>query len=231
MVKGYREPTRAGTPKGELIGFSCKKMYAARMMILFNPSVGLGLKGLSKIVHVSPGVLQVWRTQGEFKKAESETCNTVREIISKVIDIKSRRKEIESVAAEDVCIQELLKKLPLGIEGIDEDRMRFLLLEMLPFFNPLIANPLIQLIAKKIELSIPGYDGLALLLIKSTQIWDEKSFKKWKEQPEVKELIKKMIKTWIELISNPKARKELGSERIREAAETLKKFVFYQLDL
>lgn len=229
IMENYHEPTRAGTPKGHPIGFSRKKKRAALLMILYNPPSGLGLKEIAKIADVSPGVLRLWRIEAAFKKAESEACNTVGEIISKIIDIELMREEIQSV--KDAEIHELIKKLPLGIEGIVQDEMRYFLLKLLPFFNPLIANPFIQKIAMKIESSTPGYIGLGPLLIKFAEVRDEKRLEKWRKRPEVIALIKTMIKSWFEIISDPKARKELGEKKFQETVENLKTFIFGQLDL
>jgi len=229
MMENYHEPTRAGTPKGERIGFSRKKKRAALLMILY--PYGLGLKEIAKIASVPPGVLRIWRTEAAFKEAESEACNTVREIFSKINDIASVREKIQLATVEDARIHELLKKLPLGIEGIDQDGMRYPLLKLLPFFNPLSANPVFQTIAERIQLSIPGYVDVALLLTKVPQPKDEKSLRTLKARPEVKALIRALIESWIELISDPEARKEAGPERIRDTAETLKTFIFQELDL
>jgi len=280
FIKNYPEPTRAGTRKGEPIGFSRKKRRAALLMILYNPPSGLGLNEIAKIAGVSPGVLRKWRTEAAFKKAESEVCNEVGQMISSAMDIELMWEEIQSVKdarkedgpnvlrlleigdntilkvlksergtplVENFIRSEVPKKqikvvelddlhkgfeeLSLKIEGIDQVQMTNFLLKHLLFLNPLVANPLIQLITKKIELSIPGFVGLGLLLIGFAEVRDEKSLRKWKNRPEIKELTKKMIKTWIEIISDPEAWKELGPKGIKETAEKLKTFIFQELDL
>lgn len=234
LSENYLEPTRAGTRKGESIGFSLKKRRAALLMILFNPSSGLGLKEIAKIAGVSPGVLRMWHTETAFKKVESETCNTVRGIISGMHDVKSLvlRHDVKSVIElpENVEILELMKRLPAGNEKDFQEKMRYSLLELLPFFNPLIGNPLIQEIAKKIELSTPGYVGIGALFIKFAKVRDEKSLKKWRSRSEVKALTKAVVENWFEMILDPLARKEIGEKNFRQTVEQLKTFVWERLD-
>lgn len=62
----FVEPVRAGTPKGEPIGFSKNKKRAALFMVLY-PN-GLDIEGIAKTSGTKLGVLQVWRTQEIFKK-------------------------------------------------------------------------------------------------------------------------------------------------------------------
>ncbi len=62
-IKTYREPTRAGTRKGDPIGLSKKKYHAALLMPLY-PT--LKLKGISDFAHTSDGVLRVWRTDKAY---------------------------------------------------------------------------------------------------------------------------------------------------------------------
>jgi hypothetical protein len=60
-IKNYDEPQRAGTPKGEPIGFSRKK-YNAALLDLYN----LKQKVVAEGAGVSHGLLRKWRTEGAF---------------------------------------------------------------------------------------------------------------------------------------------------------------------
>ena len=62
-IKNYQEPQRKGTPKGEPIGLSAQKYYAAMLMLKDYP-----VKELSKSVRASYGLLRKWRTEDLFKK-------------------------------------------------------------------------------------------------------------------------------------------------------------------
>lgn len=62
-IKNYQEPQRKGTPKGEPIGLSAQKYYAALLMLKDVP-----IKELSKSVRASYGLLRKWRTEKPFKE-------------------------------------------------------------------------------------------------------------------------------------------------------------------
>ena len=62
-VHTYQEPTRKGTARGEVIGFSQTK-YRATLMGLTNLSV----KKTAAIVEVSYGLLLKWRTEDAFRQ-------------------------------------------------------------------------------------------------------------------------------------------------------------------
>jgi hypothetical protein len=71
----YDEPQRKGTPRGEPIGFSAKKYYAALMMLKKFP-----LKDLAGMINVSYGLLRKWRTEDKFIEQieKNETDFTLR---------------------------------------------------------------------------------------------------------------------------------------------------------
>jgi len=58
----YEQPTRAGTPRGEKIGFSWNKYHAAMMVGITN----LKLKDIAKGIGISYGLLRKWKTEPEF---------------------------------------------------------------------------------------------------------------------------------------------------------------------
>jgi hypothetical protein len=284
MMKNYQEPTRAGTRRGDSIGFSWKKKWAAFLMILYNPDSGLGLKEIAKIADAKPDVLRVWRTETAFKKAESEACKKVGELIrdtanfklmeEEIQAIKKKRKEdgpdklsllllgkqtifkilksekenptpfikkflVEEVKKRKIKVIEIddsgktsLGRSRLKIEDCDDpDEAIDTLTRHLLYFNPLVAQPLIETLREKIDMDIMGYVGIAVILRVGCEITDEKSLRRWRARPEIKDVTKKMIETWIRLISDPEARKELGPEEVQKRVEDLKTFIFRELDL
>lgn len=68
-AKKYREPQRAGTPKGEPVGLSRKKLRMAQLFVLYPH---LKIKKIAELGGVSESVLRVWRTQRAFKDAIAE---------------------------------------------------------------------------------------------------------------------------------------------------------------
>jgi hypothetical protein len=60
-LRHYVEPERAGTPKGEPIGFSRKKFHAALLAL-----TNVDLRKQAKHIKVSYGLLRKWRTEDAF---------------------------------------------------------------------------------------------------------------------------------------------------------------------
>ena len=82
-LKGYVEPLRAGTTKGDPIGFSSQKMRAAIFMALY-PHV-MRLKDISNTLNVPVNTLKVWRTQKDFQNVSLEELSELGFDISKYI--------------------------------------------------------------------------------------------------------------------------------------------------
>src|SRR5262245_24948671 len=61
-LAGHEEPTRRGTPRGALIGFSRKKLAAALFAV-----TSADVKATAREVGVSYGLLRKWRTEPAFK--------------------------------------------------------------------------------------------------------------------------------------------------------------------
>lgn len=281
MMKDYREPSRAGTPKGDPIGFSREKQKAAYLMILYSPSA-LNLKGIASETRIKENVLRVWRTQENFQKAECEACELLGEHISNTIDLILTKEEIEFIKqmrlkdgdnyltlypSGDKKILRILKSdrqnpspllkkflakevkkrniivdeiddlqtfatIPyLGIGLNDPEKIKDFWLELLPFFNSLVCIPLIKLAKQRIDLYWGGYIGFMGLLLKYSQVKDEKSLKKWNHQPAIKDLTKTLIEKEIDWISKPEEREFLGQEKIDKMAQDLKNMIFRELNL
>ena len=67
-LREYVEPTRIGTPKGELVGFSRAK-YKAMLYALRETE---DLEAQAKELGVSYGLLRKWRSEDQFKQLKSE---------------------------------------------------------------------------------------------------------------------------------------------------------------
>ena len=84
-LKDYPEPVRAGTAKGDPIGLSRKKLYAAHLNILYPH--GLELRDIAKMAGVSASMLGVWRTNKHFMKAIADFGQSVGEGIVEMIEM------------------------------------------------------------------------------------------------------------------------------------------------
>lgn len=80
-MKNYEEPTRAGTPRGDPIGYSMRKYWAAALCLKTIP-----LKEMAELVKVSHGLLRKWRTEDSFKKLVDElSTEYVTEVINHIV--------------------------------------------------------------------------------------------------------------------------------------------------
>jgi hypothetical protein len=77
-----QEPERVGVPRGEPIGLSKKKFYAAQAQVLHFKSGLFTLADLAELSGVSPVQMRVWRTEKEFKKAAEEATRNFIEYLS-----------------------------------------------------------------------------------------------------------------------------------------------------
>ncbi len=82
QLHNYREPTRAGTPKGDKIGFSRDKYYASILCGITN----FNLQKIAEISNTSHGVIRKWRTEKDFKAACDQHCSDFVDEIIKRID-------------------------------------------------------------------------------------------------------------------------------------------------
>jgi hypothetical protein len=246
MLRDYKEPVREGTRRGDLIGLSLKKKRAASLMVLHNRYSGLGLKEIADLAGVSLGVLLVWRTEEEFRKEERGACRMLGEgiagvidnqVISELLEIKFRDKSLAAFLKDAKSKRESEGRkvgyLRIGTPEGEVDRRD--LMSWLPFLNPSVSVPVIDLIAARVKsdfVPVSGeFAGLALLLMMREEVKDEKSLRRWRERPVIRDLTRAMVKSWIKNLSDPKVRKWLGPERFREEVENFKSFIFRELDL
>ena len=219
MMKDYHEPSRAGTPRGDSIGFSREKQLAAYLMILHSPQTW-GIAKIAFEAKVSEAVLRVWKTRPDFKKVRKQACTLLGEEIAE---------RIRSILSGGKKTQQELRKI-VGITFSEDDTIDFWIL-LLAFFNPIVAVPFVSMAKKEMDLGRPHYAGVLLLLRKYTEIKDGRSFKKWNQQPWLRDLMKAVIDSYIDTISDSKAWKVLGAKKIKEIAEDLKKTISRELNI
>ncbi len=76
----YEEPQREGTPKGNAIGFSKNKHYAALWMLKNKK-----LQDVAKLLEISYGVVRNWNTEKEFKDLVTKYQNEFVRYFSKYL--------------------------------------------------------------------------------------------------------------------------------------------------
>ncbi len=81
----YKEPVRAGTPKGDPIGLSSKKYHAALMLTLYPNS--LKLKDIAEAEDISHGMIRLWRTEKNFMEAVGNARKGLSDLI--IANLKS----------------------------------------------------------------------------------------------------------------------------------------------
>lgn len=107
-LSSYVEPERAGTPRGEPIGFSAQK-YAAVLYCLTNRP----LKEIAKEIKVSYGLLRKWRTEDKFWDVFDET---VTEFADTVINHLKKRADKQKELRDDYfskSVDEMIKMYPM----------------------------------------------------------------------------------------------------------------------
>jgi hypothetical protein len=81
QLHSYNEPTRAGTPKGEKIGFSRDKYFACILCGITN----FNMQKIAELSHTTNGVIRKWRTEKDFKAACDQHCSDFADEIIKRI--------------------------------------------------------------------------------------------------------------------------------------------------
>jgi len=101
-IDEYEVPTRAGTPRGEPIGYSAKKYYAAVLCLKTVP-----VKEMAKMTKVSYGLLRKWRTEDDFKKLVEElsvefTAEVINHLVARGIKQAELADEYVSRSVEEI---------------------------------------------------------------------------------------------------------------------------------
>lgn len=216
----YEEPTRAGTPKGDPIGFSREKYRAALLMVLY-PNC-LKLRGISEISGVTYGMLRLWRTEPEFQKLMYEKFQWLGKLIAETI-----RRIIEQ--------DEARKEDHLEIKGYDSIETVHGLRDILPFLNSVVSDPIFDLIDEGLEhedyLTRHSYVGFTLGFSRSGYVHDEKSLREYERRPQNLKLTKALIANRINLLVEGKIAPETSFEDLRDFGEKTKELIFSKLDI
>lgn len=125
ILASYEEPTRAGTPKGDTIGLSKKKFYAANLMILYD---AFTLNELAKEAGVSHDQIRRWRTESQFMNVSTNSLkNFAVFIINKtdntddpaeyrnLLNCLMFKEDIHSIYSKELFNRYLVSKQPVMI--------------------------------------------------------------------------------------------------------------------
>jgi hypothetical protein len=202
-LKNYQEPSRAGTPKGDPIGFSKKKYKAVLLMALY-PTC-LKIIDIAKLAQVSENVLMVWRTQDDFRTAMRKELSNLGEVIVKTIECDMYENEIEI------------------LQGSTKDENILFFIEVLPWLNSQVFKPLIKSIKPKFEKYMTGYAPLDLEMKKIMVAQGGDGSPEWEKSPVALEAAKTLIEGFIN--------QSIRAGKMQYAGEMLKKLVFQKLDI
>jgi len=93
QLQNYEEPERVGVPRGEPVGFSAKKFYAALAQVL---KPAFTLSEIADLVGVSAGQVRVWRTEEPFKKMAEELQKGFLNYISYLLELDAKNNEFNN---------------------------------------------------------------------------------------------------------------------------------------
>jgi hypothetical protein len=113
-LRGHDEPQRAGTRRGDRIGFPKKKLAAAGLLVL-HPF--LELKEIAALTEdVSLGVLQVWRTQERFRREEIDLARTLGRDLALIVvrAAMAGRLELQKVSGTKHILPDRKERRPYG---------------------------------------------------------------------------------------------------------------------
>ncbi len=257
MIENYEEPIRAGTKKGDRIGFSKKKVHVGLLCALY-PNC-LKLKEVAKMAGVSERVLLTWRAQKDFLEFMEKEHNLMGQSICHTIESVMHNEEIDLIGDKAVIIgstlkilksareqfEDLIANLPEGVSKVievDDTRERKLkakdpretartLVLILVSLNNSVSLPWVELLGKKLDESALGYPGLGLFTRQILKVHDEKTLRDWEKRPLMLDLTKKAIENDIDFLADSEVRKEFTIKEIKETAERAKEFIFSKLDI
>lgn len=231
-VKYYVEPQRAGTPKGEAIGFSSEKLRAAYFMALY-PC--LRLKEIADLAEVKPNVLRVWKIQESFLEALKKLHEGLRNLIRDTIEVDVMEKYIPLMPDLKESLQRKAT-LTINLKSIykhpdDVSRLIFLA-DILPFLNSEITVPIVKwLISHKTgDYGTLEYISLAERIIRNVHVKNEKELKRWAKGPDNLKNTKLMIDRWIDDLVDPETLKQ-PREKTEDYVKHLKKFISDSIDI
>lgn len=231
LLKSYKEPVRAGTPKGEPIGMIRKKFHAAALMILWPKC--FKLREIARIVSVSENVLRVWRTQRNFKEVALELGDLFGEMLAPRLEFLLCKKEVETLSPQKKRAVELEKRIRVleknyreGLPALlDNERENYIdyLVGVLPFYSPPMEPLLYGLIR-----NFPWFFLRAIRLITFAE---EKGNKKdWISHPAALPFVKMIIEVSFKFLGNSKNWEKLSFEEKQKTLESIKFFILNVID-
>jgi hypothetical protein len=178
-MKFYREPSRKGVPKGDLIGMFEKKWRAVSYMVLHPP---LSLKEVASLVdNVSYAQLRQWKIQDVFNKVSEKAA----ELFSKVLI-----ENIESTLADT------------DFWHAPKNSEKFMVLaEILPFFNYSVSKRMASFLKKKLD-ETKDEDGkiwwaqFAHKSLQGARVKDFRGLQKWESDPANIDLLETSVDFW-----------------------------------
>jgi hypothetical protein len=177
----YHEPQRAGTPKGEPVGFSLLK-YKATLFGLTN----VKQKDIASDMKISHGLLRKWHTEEPFKALVDRHCREFAALFMKNIgDRVNRRKTAVSAYSQQPLAEMVSTDLPsLDYNEIADAK----------FYSELTEHYIAD--AMESEIKKAGNKKDFTLIIEIHAMIDSLRFFKGKSQSEVsKEFDRKILKT------------------------------------
>jgi hypothetical protein len=133
-LAAYVEPTREGTPRGEIIGFSQKKYCAALMQLTATPE-----KELADSLQINYGTLRNWKASDPFQHQVDELCN---EFASQFVDFCTEHIEAQA-KAYNAWLTSAKGKKPA--ESIPPE------LSGMKFYSPKLNQVIVKHIVQKID--------------------------------------------------------------------------------
>ncbi len=208
-LDGYQAPERAGTPKGEAVGFSLSKMRAAYLMVGFDQA--FTIKDIAGRVGTSPGVLKVWRTQQPFKEKMAEGRRIMAEDLLGTIRVEE----------EKLLEGEEPKWLMAAKVG-----------SALPWLDFEVAEIIHQELGRRMESEEPSvrifYQASWTALHRAAMVYNEETRATWAR--DMLPWTKAMIMEGIDLLASPESWTEKNRPHSEQLAESLKGMIGRTLD-
>ena len=232
-LKDYVEPQRAGTPKGETIGFSSEKIRANYFMLLY-PNC-LRLREIADLAKVKPNVLRAWKIQEDFLKEWEKFCESLAELIINTIEIEVMKKYIPLVPdlRKSLKGKRILKvDLKSIYKNPEEGSVDMFLGDALPFFTSRVGVTVMEwLISHKTgDCGTLEYLSLAERIMRNIHVRNKKGLKRWAKSPDNLKITKLMIDRDIDILVDPETLKQ-PREKTEDFVKHLKKFISDSIDV
>lgn len=202
-LQNYQEPQRKGRLRGEKIGFSREKYYAAVLTILY-PNC-LSIKEIANLAGVSIGVYRTWRTEDDF----------LQEV------------ENESAQLGEFLGQELVRL----IRNDNEDKI-INGIRIIPYFNNTVLNSATSYVESKLDHENVMIIKLFLSrCVYEWQLsWAKNKKEAKKIERSNLENTKNIINYTIDVLSDSETHQWIDEDKLEEMRHALKKIISHSLD-